>query len=634
MNGQIGTYCTSTFFMLLTLAILVMRTFFVIKQKSSRRRCLFLLGATMAYVLLDGMFISTSLSKNVPHKAFEVSVFLFYIAYVILPYAWHTFSRNFVGLTFRKATKIIETIPLVVLLILVISSPFTGALWSFSEEGTYIRGQWFSFYTWLNFFYYIEPLIDMVVILCKKEQKNEPYMFKSVLISTIPLIGAVINNFVLPIYMIYPFQPFCSVAMVLLAFFFMGSAEQEILQTEHQKALQVALEKAKVATQKAEEANRVKTTFLSNVSHDIRTPMNAILNLTKIAMEENDVNNMKEYLNKMEISEKFLLGLINDILDMSKIESGEMILNKETLTRSEFIKTVDTVIAPIMESKKLNFHQELRPGEFTIGVDKLRFNQIFFNLLSNAAKFTPEGGDVWFIVDNMETNNDKLLIRFIVRDTGIGMSEEFQKHVFEPFSRERNELTKGIQGTGLGLPIVKSLVEAMDGSISIKSKLGEGTEVTVLLSVDILSRDESGKWVDKDEIEDKDISGLNILLVEDNELNTYVAKTILERKNCNVEVAENGQIAVDKFILSEENHFDAILMDVRMPVMDGIEATKKIREFDRADAKTVPIIAMTADAFDEERKKTLDAGMNYHLSKPIDFEKLDNVLAECTRKNK
>jgi signal transduction histidine kinase/CheY-like chemotaxis protein len=455
-------------------------------------------------------------------------------------------------------------------------------------------------------------------------------MIQAVLISLVPLAAAAINNLVIPIYEIFPFQPFCSVLVALLAYFFMAAREADALQTQNEKAIQDALDKANEATARAEEASKVKTTFLSNMSHDIRTPMNAIINLTQLAMHEDDITVVRDYLDKISVSGNFLLGLINDILDMTKIESGEIEFHKENLTRTEFINTVETVILPLMEARHIHFHGELNPGEYTIFVDKLRFNQIFFNLLSNAAKFTPEGGDVWFEVTNLEAENGKLNIKFVVRDNGIGMSKEFLNHLFEPFAREQSALSGKTQGTGLGLPIVKNLVEAMGGTISVKSELGKGTEFVVMIQVDIVAKNELTQHDPALEAA-PDLQGMHVLLVEDNELNTYVARIILENAGCQVTTAENGKVALDTFSASEPGYFEAILMDVRMPVMDGIQATIAIRGLCRSDAGTVPIIAMTADAFDDERKRTLESGMNYHLAKPVDAQQLYSVLARCRK---
>ncbi len=627
----IGNYLTSTFFMLIILLILFIRSSTLSRQSQSRLRCRSLILMTMCYVLLDGLFITCDLTDSCPNWLFGTVVFVFYIAYVMLPFIWQRFVRNFVNLEFHSFTHKLEYVPVIVLLGLVILSPFTGVLWSIGDDCTYIRGPLFTFFSYLNFFYYIEPFIYAIVICIRKTQKENPWLLHSLMISLIPLVSAAVNSLVIPIYQIFPFQPFCSVLVALLGYMFIAAREADHFQMQHQQEIQQALNKAQEATQKALEASKVKTTFLSNMSHDIRTPMNAILNLTQLARKEDDIKTIKKYLGKMEISENFLLGLINDILDMSKIESGELTLKKERLTRSEFLNTVGTVIQPLMDANHINFHSELRPGEYTILVDKLRFNQIFFNLLSNAAKFTPEGGDVWFTVTNKEHTDNKLKIEFKVRDNGIGMSEDFLDHLFEPFAREHSELGKKKQGTGLGLPIVKSLVDAMGGTIDVKSELGKGTEFIVEFFVDIAEYKDY-PLSDVPKTVTTDLTGTRVLLVEDNELNTYVAKTILEDFGCNVTTAGNGQEALDTFTTSASGAFDIVLMDVRMPVMDGLTATKAIRSSDHPDAQSIPIVAMTADVFDDEKQQTVEAGMNYHLPKPISADSIHEVLTRFVSK--
>ena len=268
-----------------------------------------------------------------------------------------------------------------------------------------------------------------------------------------------------------------------------------------------------------------------------------------------------------------------------------------------------------MDTRQLQFIFDMENSPDCILVDRLRFNQIFFNLLSNAAKFTHAGGKVEFLMENLPGEDGEAHMRFIVRDNGVGMSEDFLKHLYDPFSQEHSQLSDNVKGTGLGLPIVKSLVDAMGGTISVKSKLNEGTEFTIEMRAPLA---EPVAEVPVEKKPGRELNGTKILLVEDNEINTYVAKLILEEVGCVVTTAENGKEALALFEASTKGDYDAILMDVRMPVMDGIEATKEIRALSRPDAATIPIIAMTADAFAEEQKRTLRAGMNAHLSKPID----------------
>lgn len=404
---------------------------------------------------------------------------------------------------------------------------------------------------------------------------------------------------------------------------------EEQRRKELYQALQRKNEELEIVAKKAESAANAKSEFLSRMSHDIRTPMNAIIGLTHLAKSEDNVCVIKEYLDKIDASSNFLLGLINDILDLSKIENGEMTLNEGPFTSEEFTDSIQTVIKPLIDKKNINFIFEMKCGIECINVDRLRFSQIFFNLLSNAAKFTPTGGTIEFISERIEpkaiTGDGKVGIRIYVRDNGIGMSEEFQKHLYDPFVQERSALGDKARGTGLGLPIVKSLVDAMDGTIEVKSELGKGTEFKIELYVEIVKTPTKKLKVDPLK---KSLKGLKVLLVEDNELNIFVAKTILEKMSCTVDIAENGEIAVEKFKKSAEQFYDVILMDVHMPVMDGLEATRQIRQLERKDAASVPIIAMTADAFDKEKKETLEAGMNSHLAKPIDPSVLYETLSE------
>ena len=638
MNNTLSSYLLSSVFMLIILGILWARSFSAVSARSSRTYSQLLIWGTALYVIVDGIFIACHLSGGLTIGAWKVVSFIFYLVYTALPFLWHLFVRNFVGSTLSRTMRRVELIPIIILLGMVVITPFTGALYYFNDDGMYTRGPVYGIYSLLNYFYYAESLLDLLIITVRKSEKNERYAFRTMLISLIMLLGAVINNSIIPQGTIFPFMPFCSVVVTMLAFYFIATKDSDFIKEQQKETIQKALEKAEEAKEtaqeaeiKAQEASRAKTDFLSRMSHDMRTPMNGIINLTELALLEPLSDKVREYLDKSLLSSKFLLGLINDILDMSRIESGKMVLSRENLTRTEFLSMVDTVITPLMAEKNINFHQELNPGKYTIAVDKLRFNQIFFNLLSNAAKFTPDGGDVWFEVTNLEAENDKLRIKFVVRDNGIGMSEEFQKHLFEPFAQEHSKLSDGNKkGTGLGLPIVKSLVDAMGGTISVKSKLGEGTEFTVLFEVDIVAKTELPVAEPQKRVRES-LNGMRVLLVEDNEINTYLAKVIVENAGCSVTEATNGQEAVDIFKESEPYYFEAILMDVRMPVMDGLEATRTIRSLDRPDAKTVPIAAMTADAFDEERKRTIESGMNFHLSKPFDSQSLCDILWQCAK---
>lgn len=377
-------------------------------------------------------------------------------------------------------------------------------------------------------------------------------------------------------------------------------------------------EQLESALEAAEQANSAKSEFLAHMSHDIRTPMNAILGMTSIAMEECQDEKIRGYLEKIEGSGEFLLALINDILDISKIESGNLRLKPRMVQLVEFDSAIDTSIRPLMEKKNIEFLYEMRCGVHCIYADPIRFNQVFFNILSNAAKYTPEGGKVIFSAVSLKKEPGLEWVRFVVQDTGVGMSQEFLEHAFEPFVQESNrQLAQQWQGTGLGLSIVKKLVGLMKGKISISSELGKGTAVTIDLPLKLGTPEE----LDKKRSSQKqlqELKGRRVLLVEDNEINTFVARRLLENQGLIVEHAENGKKAVEAVEASPEGYFEVIIMDIRMPVMNGLEATAAIRRLKRSDAGSIPIIAMTANAYDEDIRQSLEAGMNAHLAKPID----------------
>ena len=377
-------------------------------------------------------------------------------------------------------------------------------------------------------------------------------------------------------------------------------------------------EQLEEALEAAEQANGAKSEFLARMSHDIRTPMNAIIGMTSVAKNECKDDKIREYLEKIEGSGKFLLGLINDILDISKIESGNLQLNPCVVLLEEFDWAIDTNIRPLMEEKNSEFRYDMHCGVDCIYTDAVRFNQIFFNILSNAAKYTPEGGKVSFTAESLRQERGIEWVRFVVRDTGVGMSQEFLTHAFEAFRQESNrELSQQWQGTGLGLAIVKKLVGVMEGEICINSEIGKGTEVVIDLPLTIAKP--TGKHKESVvEKENQDLKGRRVLLVEDNEINTFVARRILENQGIIVEHAENGKEAVDAVAGKPEGYYEVIIMDIRMPVMNGLEATVAIRKLERSDAGSIPIIAMTANAYDEDMRQSLEAGMNAHLAKPID----------------
>lgn len=372
--------------------------------------------------------------------------------------------------------------------------------------------------------------------------------------------------------------------------------------------------------------SQARTEFFSRMSHDMRTPMNAIIGFSSSEMLENSTEEQKvEYLDKINGSAKYLLGLINEILDINKIESQKMELNEKPSTQRDMWGDVLPIIDEVAAQKNVIFEINLDNDDTIMMADGQRLSQIFVNLLSNAVKFTPSGGKVTLSSVVLFKRDDEIVHRYSVKDTGVGMSVEFQARLYQPFAQEN----PGREGTGLGLSIAKKLVELMGGTIKCESKEGKGTEFIVILTNKIVKESIYQESALQDYIVNEEVlKGKRILLCEDHPLNTQIARKLLEKKDIIVEHAENGQRGVELIAHSEENYFDAILMDIRMPVMSGLEAAKAIRELDRTDAKHIPIIAMTANALADDIEATGKAGMNAHLSKPINPQLLYGTLSE------
>ena len=383
------------------------------------------------------------------------------------------------------------------------------------------------------------------------------------------------------------------------------------------------------AAEQAKNANEAKTRFLFNMSHDIRTPMNAIVGFSGL-LEKNLQNERKakEYLEKIQSSSNLLLRIINQVLEMARIESGTAVLQLKAEDMDALFHRVNTVFEEDVRKKNLQYHAVLDVRHHYVVCDQTKLQEIMLNIISNAIKYTPEGHSIYVEVhEALSENPSKIRYIFSCEDTGIGMSEEYLPHIYEEFSREHSTTENKVPGTGLGLPIIKSMIELMGGSIQVESRQGIGTKFTIDLSFDITLKEEV--YGSEDTIESSaihTIKGKRILLVEDNELNAEIAKTVLEDVGALITRAENGQQALELFKEKPAGTFDVILMDLMMPVMDGYTATRKIRELERSDAKTVPIIAMTANAFQEDAEKCIAVGMNAHLAKPLDIEKMKKTI--------
>ena len=394
---------------------------------------------------------------------------------------------------------------------------------------------------------------------------------------------------------------------------------------EHQTTLAV-----EAALEVAEKASQAKTDFLSNMSHDIRTPMNAIVGLTTLMENELDQpEKLAEHLHKLESSGQLLLGIINNILDMSRIESGKTTLSVEPMHLSQQLDQLSTMIRAQASEKAQTFTVSTHLRHENLLADPTRLNQVLMNILSNAVKYTPCGGHIRFEVDELPRNEHYAKYRFVVQDDGIGMSKAYQKALFDPFTREERSGTNKVQGTGLGMAITKNIVDLMGGSISVESATGKGTRFEVVLEFPIDTEADAVPEAQALPEEPEDVSplcGMNFLCAEDNAINAEILELLLESKGAHCKIYPNGQELVDAFVRVKPGEYDMILMDVQMPVMDGLEAARRIRSSENPLGRVIPILAMTANAFLEDMQKSKEAGMDEHLSKPVDIDALEQTV--------
>lgn len=389
------------------------------------------------------------------------------------------------------------------------------------------------------------------------------------------------------------------------------------------KNLKIAQTATSQALEVAENANQAKTDFLSNMSHDIRTPMNAIVGMTTLLQKDcGNEEKVKEYAKKIEVSSKHLLGIINDVLDMNKIESGKTTLNYTDFSILEFVEQINTIFRPQMDEKYQSFeiHVENISHEW-VHADSVHLMQIFSNLLSNAVKYTQDGGHIQLWLEELSSKSSVYAkYRFLVVDNGMGIEDSFKDKIFDAFTREENSVTNRIQGTGLGMAITKNLLDAMGGTIQVESEKGKGSCFEILLDLKIVKKHEVVS--PNNENRSESISGMKFLCAEDNELNAEILEELLKYEGAECVICENGKEVVETFKQSKPDEYDMILMDIQMPIMNGYEATLKIRSFDQ----DIPIIAMTANAFSEDIQHSLSAGMDAHISKPVDMQVLKRVV--------
>ena len=437
-----------------------------------------------------------------------------------------------------------------------------------------------------------------------------------------------------------------SITVVIAGWFLLREKQQRELRAEKETNLRLeqyniqltqandemrrAQDAAAEALQSAERASKAKTDFLSNMSHDIRTPMNAIIGITTLMKNElHQPEKLAEHLGKLESSGQLLLGIINNILDMSRIESGKTTLNVEKMNLSQQIRQLDSIIRQQAGQSRQTFTVETRLQHENVLADPNRLNQVLMNILSNAVKYTPNGGHIRFEVDELPRNEHYARYRFVVQDDGIGMSADYQKTLFDPFTREEKSGTNKVQGTGLGMAITKSIVDLMGGSINVESATGKGTRFEVVLEFPIDAEADHAQQVQalpEEAEETSPLSGMKFLCAEDNAINAEILEMLLETKGASCTICPNGQEIVDAFANVKPGEYDMILMDVQMPVMDGLEATRRIRNGENPLGRVIPILAMTANAFLEDMQKSKEAGMDAHLSKPVDIAALEQTV--------
>lgn len=621
-------YLNNTVFMMIILTIIFLRIRYYITWSPSKKYAMIFIGMVELYVLLDALFMKELLGKSGNLLQFKLVVFFFYLVYVIMPYVWHLFMQSYMGINRSKKQRFAEMIPLILLVLMVLLSVPTGIVWRFSRNRTYIRGTFFGVFAVLNLFYYVYAFAQTFFILFMNNTKGVRYLIKSALFSAVPLIGILVNTYIIPLYGVYPFQPYCLVIGALLSYLFMVEHQQNQMEFEHRKRLSNALELERESTRKAKEAGEVKNTFLANMSHDIRTPMNAIIGFSDIiAKHPDDEEVVKNAISKIQASGEILLKIINDVLDLSKIESGKAEIVEMVTDLKQMEENLKMMLEYSIQKGMIDFKVEDQIENPLVWCDATKLQQVLVNVLNNAVKFTPAGGMITFSCVQRMIASGFAEYKFTIKDTGIGMTEEFQKHAFEAFERERTSTESKTEGTGLGLAIVKKLVDLMHGDVIIQSNSGQGTKIQISLPLRIATENQLHQS-DKAKEYKIGLDGMHVLLVEDNELNAEIAMEVLKNKGVLVNWVPDGCACVEEIQDKEAGTYQFILMDVQMPRMNGYEATQKIRQLADVKKAQIPIIAMTANAFEEDRKHALDAGMDGFIMKPFRVDEMMKVIGE------
>ena len=623
-------------------------------------RC-FLLGA-LAYLITDMLWGILESHKLISILYVDTAVHFIAMAAAVM--LWTRYVISYLGQENAFGTFLSWTGQLFLCFeaVVVIVNFFRPILFWFDDSGTYYAG--IARYVTLTIqilLFFLTSVYTLWITAKTEGSVRHRHL-------TIGLFG-IAMDLCIAVQVFYPLLPFYAMGYMLgtclLHSFVMEDEKEEYRRGLEEAVAREKLQKAELAESRealqdaltlAEHANRAKTVFLSNMSHEIRTPINAIIGLNNIAMNDPTASDkVKEYLEKIGVSAQHLLGIINDILDMSRIESGCMTIKQEEFSFSKGLEEINTMISGQCRDKGLNYDCQItgQVDEYYIG-DIMKLKQVLINILGNAVKFTPAGGEIRLVIEEGPRLDGKATLKFVISDTGIGMSKEYLPHLFEAFSQEDASSTSRYGSTGLGMPITKSIVELMNGHIEVESEKGKGSVFTVTVTLgeserksiqpneedldphelNVFVMDEFQEaFRRKNELLEKettDLKGKRVLLPEDVAVNAEIILMLLSMREMEADLAENGRVAVELFSSHEPGYYNAILMDMRMPEMDGLEAARHIRSMDRADAKSIPIIALTANAFDEDVQRSMQAGLNAHLSKPVVpdslFETLETLI--------
>ena len=555
----------------------------------------------------------------------QITVFVlnsaFMIAETFVTYEWFVFFEHVQDsfLIKSKLVRLFGIVPLVLITVLSIASWWTHWLFYADDAGVYHRGTLFALQIVLPYTYVVVTLVSAVAYSITRKEK------RSAVIMTIALIPALICS----VLQVIAGGSYILAGLTLSAIFvYMELCMEDIRKVEKLAMLEKSKRELEEALDMANKANSAKTVFLNSMSHDIRTPMNAIIGFTDLLGENlGDEKKARDYISKIKSSSDYLLSLINNVLEMARIESGRSDLDERDISVEKSLDAVYWIFEAQMKEKHIDFIWDVNVKHNNIKCDAVKLKEILMNIINNAYKYSLPGDSVAVRIEEIPCDRDGYArIQTTVKDTGIGMSEEFLEHIFEDFTRAQTSTESGQFGTGLGMAIVKKIVDLMGGTIDVQSRQGIGTTFTVTLEHKIAEIAAENREVVKS-TEDYSFRGKRILLVEDNDLNAEIAQTILAGTGMTVDRACDGIQCVDVLKGSEPGYYDMVLMDIQMPNMDGYEATRIIRQFEDKRLSEIPIIAMTANAFAEDRKQAFDAGMNGHIAKPINAEDLKMTLA-------